>query len=337
MKIEEVGSVRVDLLGGTLDIPPINLVIPEVVTLNLATELKAYVTINTIEEKKIIFNSIDYNLKQSFGLIDFTPENYQSDLFGKLNFLARIVGTFPLTTGMEIELKSDSPTGAGLGGSSAMGVVLYRALSKVFNLPIERMRSIKVVNEIESIILNSGPAGYQDYFPAMYGGILSLHPTPGEVRVMQHFSPELKQKLETNMSLIYSGETRLSGINNWEVFKGFFDKNDEIIIGLNKIASLSNKAFQSILNKNYTELIDLIAEEGKERAKLFPNILSDKMKSFYSEVREKYPGTGLKVCGAGGGGCFLLIHLPEHKESIEKIVNSFDMKILDFKIALPLK
>ena len=337
MKIEEVGSVRVDLLGGTLDIPPINLVIPEVVTLNLATELKAYVSINTIKENKIIFNSIDYNLKQSFELIEFTPENYQSDLFGKLNFLARIVGTFPLTTGMEIELKSDSPTGAGLGGSSAMGVVLYKALCKIFNLPLERITSIKAVNEIESIILNSGPAGYQDYFPAMYGGILSLHPTPGNIRVEQHFNPELKQKLETNITLVYSGETRLSGINNWEVFKGFFDKNDEVIIGLNKIASLSNKAYQAIMNEKYNEVIDLIAEEGRERAKLFPNILSDKMKSFYSEVSNKFPGTGLKVCGAGGGGCFLLIHLPEYRESIQKIVPLFDMKILDFKIAFPLK
>ena len=37
------GSVRVDLLGGTLDLNPINLILPNVVTLNLATSLKAKV------------------------------------------------------------------------------------------------------------------------------------------------------------------------------------------------------------------------------------------------------------------------------------------------------
>ena len=43
------GSVRVDLLGGTLDLVPINLILPNVVTLNLATSLKAKVTISPID------------------------------------------------------------------------------------------------------------------------------------------------------------------------------------------------------------------------------------------------------------------------------------------------
>ena len=43
------GSVRVDLLGGTLDLVPINLILPDVVTLNLATSLKAKAVITSTD------------------------------------------------------------------------------------------------------------------------------------------------------------------------------------------------------------------------------------------------------------------------------------------------
>ena len=49
MQVTNQGSVRVDLVGGTLDIEPINLIIKNVVTLNVATGLKASVTLSKTE------------------------------------------------------------------------------------------------------------------------------------------------------------------------------------------------------------------------------------------------------------------------------------------------
>jgi D-glycero-alpha-D-manno-heptose-7-phosphate kinase len=48
MQVTSEGSVRVDLVGGTIDLEPINLILPNVVTLNVATSLKAKVEL--IEE-----------------------------------------------------------------------------------------------------------------------------------------------------------------------------------------------------------------------------------------------------------------------------------------------
>ena len=45
MKIEESGSVRIDLLGGTLDLHPIGLLTPRSCTLNFATSLKTRVLV----------------------------------------------------------------------------------------------------------------------------------------------------------------------------------------------------------------------------------------------------------------------------------------------------
>ena len=58
--VEVVGSVRVDLLGGTLDLNPINLILPNVVTLNLATSLKAKVKVSEIDFDGIEIKSLDY-------------------------------------------------------------------------------------------------------------------------------------------------------------------------------------------------------------------------------------------------------------------------------------
>lgn len=102
------------------------------------------------------------------------------------------------------------------------------------------------------------------------------------------------------------------------------------------MAGLSFSAYQAIKRDDFSELIKLIAMEGEERAKLFPNILSEKMNDCYQKVLNSYPKTGLKVCGAGGGGCFLLIHRPEDRTGIEKLILDSSMDLLNFKIAPPL-
>ena len=57
------GSVRVDLIGGTLDIYPINVVLDDVYTINCATSLMATVEVEDFDDEKIVIDSKDYLLK----------------------------------------------------------------------------------------------------------------------------------------------------------------------------------------------------------------------------------------------------------------------------------
>lgn len=334
--VEVKGSVRVDLLGGTLDLNPINLIIPNIVTINLATSLKAVAKISSIEKNGLEIISKDYSSTNFFSFEDITESNINSSFFGPLSFVVQIVNIFKPNHGLRIELESGSPPGAGLGGSSAMGVTLYKALSQFFNLPFDEMTSFKKVNSIEAKILDSGPAGYQDYFPALYGGILALTPELGDINVEQLYSIELKKYLESNLTLVYSGETRHSGFTNWEVYKGFFDKDVMIRKGLTRIAELSYQAYEAIKRKDFSGLSDLISLEGSCRKELFPSILSPNMKNLYNEIKTEVPELGIKVCGAGGGGCFLLVHSEDSRQDVQKLVNEKGMKVLDFKIEAPL-
>lgn len=328
------GSVRVDLLGGTLDLNPINLIIPHVVTLNLATSLKAKVALSEIDFDGLEIVSKDYQSTERFYSKDINEENFHNGFFGKLSFVVQIFDLFKLHRGLRVELESGSPPGAGLGGSSAMGVTIFHALCKWTKTPLNKIEAIQKVNGLEGRILDSGPAGYQDYYPALFGGVLALVPKPGMIEVNQMFDPALKSHLEENLTLVYSGDTRLSGINNWEVYKAFFNKESHVRLGLNKIAELSHQAYQAMINKKYTELPKLIAEEGAERKKLFPGIMTPSMLKLEEELKGKIHG--IKVCGAGGGGCFLIAHPNENKAQVEAMVRKHSMTLLTFSVEPPL-
>lgn len=337
MQVTNSGSVRVDLVGGTLDIEPINLILENVVTLNVATSLKANVELIKTDYDGIEIHSQDYGKIYSWKASELTRHNIlYSGIFKEMTFILQILTLFNIHSNLRINLSSGAPAGSGLGGSSAMGVTLYKALCEFTETSFDIRSAVQRVKGVESRILNQGVAGYQDYYPALTGGILSIVGREGYIDVEQLYTPELKNYLEKHLSLIYSGQSRASGINNWEVYKGFFDKNPKIIDGLKKIAEISHKTYLAIKNNNYDEIASLIAQEGVAREELFPGISTDKIKEFVSEVKRESDVFGTKMCGAGGGGCFLLVHNGESHFLIEDKAKKYGMNVLPFEIELPL-
>lgn len=335
--IKESGSVRVDLLGGTLDLVPINLILPNVTTINVATSLKAEVEILEGDKNEVKIISEDYSKTVTYKSEDFTNEKLLGNYFEAFTLVVQILDYFEVHGGVILKLSSGSPPGAGLGGSSTMGMTLYKALCRYKGIELERARAIDVVRGVEGRILNSGPAGYQDFYPAVYGGVLCLEARLGGIEVNQLYNEDLKKYLETHVALIYSGKTRLSGINNWEVYKAFFDGNIEVREGLSEIASLSSQAKEAIVSKDYGKLLSLISREGECREKLFSNIVTDEMSTLFKELRGKGLNIGMKVCGAGGGGCFL-VTFPNKEDRIvvENFANKLEMSVLDFVVEAPL-
>ena len=45
----------------------------------------------------------------------------------------------------------------------------------------------------------------------------------------------------------------------------------------------------------------------------------------------------MKVCGAGGGGCFIIAHNPQDRDKIRELVSlEDDMRVLEFEVDEPL-
>lgn len=337
MQVTNQGSVRVDLVGGTLDIEPINLIIKNVVTLNVATGLKASVTLSKIAFNGIEIHSKDYNKSYKYEAADLTEDRvvYKNE-YAEMSFVLQILRLFNINSGLKLELASGAPAGSGLGGSSAMGVTLYRALCNFTGHNYDRHTAVVRVKAVESRILNQGMAGYQDYFPALTGGVLAVRGVEGEIKVEQLYSDELKNVLEAHLTLISSGQSRASGINNWEVYKAFFDKKPEVVQGLTRIAEISHATYLAIKDRQWDEMLQNIALEGLEREKLFPGITTEKIRLFTAELKKEGNVLGLKMCGAGGGGCFILVHKGLDPNLIETKVRAHGMEILPFKVEAPL-
>lgn len=337
MQVTETGSVRVDLVGGTLDLEPINLIIPNVVTLNVATSLKAEVTLEKTEAQNIVIESLDYKKTYQFDSTQITDEDlYFKNTFEEMTFVLQILDLFNVRSGMKVELKSGAPAGSGLGGSSAMGITLYKALCKFFDKEFEVASAVQQVKSIEGRILNRGMPGYQDYFPAAVGGVLCLKGESLGINVEQLYSSELKEFLEKHVTLVYSGISRNSGINNWDVYKGFFDQEPEIQKSLREIAEVSYKTYLAIKDKDYKSVLNFIGKEGELRKSLALNIVPGEVSVWYDGLKHEGIVEGMKMCGAGGGGCFILVHQQENREEILKRIEDSQFKKLDFEILGPL-
>lgn len=336
MSVTKSGSVRVDLVGGTLDIEPIHLILPNVVTINVATGLKAKVSVDIRDDQAINILSEDYNTEYNYKLSDFTQANlYQNDFFKEMTFICQLLALFQLDQGLDIKLSSNAPAGSGLGGSSSMGVVFYEAMSELVGRKTDPKSTVKMVKATEGRILNQGMPGYQDYFPALTGGVLALKAKTGDIEIEQLYTNELKEFLENHITLVYSGLSRSSGINNWSVYKSFFDKDEKVRGAMEEIARLSYETYERLKAKDYQALINLIHAEGETRKTLASTIVPNEVDEVFQSLRAKFSEIGMKMCGAGGGGCFILAHKAQDKEQIQREIEKTPMKVLEFKIDSP--
>src|SRR5690606_31815963 len=114
--------------------------------LNLATELKAKVILTECNSDGIEIESLDYGTKQFWPQSEMTPKNMASEHFGPFKFVLQIFDHFKVHKSINAKLESGSPPGAGLGGSSAMGVTLYKALCEWSGRNFDRAEAIRTVN-----------------------------------------------------------------------------------------------------------------------------------------------------------------------------------------------
>ncbi len=169
MIITSKAPCRVDMAGGTLDIWPLYLFHEGATTVNFAVNRYASCTLRTRADAKLVFQSRDLKLTESFD----SPDHLRAAKTYKLPLLAHLVNYFAPSTGLEIDTDSQAPAGAGIAGSSTLIIAVASALNKLTGrkLPIEKLREI--AQNVEAQIIRV-PTGAQDYYPAMYGGVLAI-------------------------------------------------------------------------------------------------------------------------------------------------------------------
>src|SRR5277367_1862783 len=314
---------RADLAGGTIDLWPLYLFHSGAITLNFAVNILTTCRITPLKGRGIYVRSLDTNKEEHFPNF----EALRTARRFRLPLAARLLQFFAPKEGLLIETDSESPAGAGISGSSALMIATTAALARFTdrNLTLEQMRVI--AQNIEAQIIHV-PTGCQDYYPALYGGVSAIHlDADGVHRTGVPVAPE---EIETRFLLAYTGAPRQSGINNWEVFKAHINGDKTVFRNFEKIAAIARDMRQAFLSRDWNGVARLLRAEWKLRRTNAPGIttlLIDKLIA----VAQKNGGRAAKVCGAGGGGCVLLMVEEGAKDAVSRAVSQAGGRMLPLK------
>jgi D-glycero-alpha-D-manno-heptose-7-phosphate kinase len=315
---------RIDLAGGTLDIWPLNLFFDSAVTVNMAVSITVKATVTGREDGRIVLESKDQKTRVEFDNAEAIHHNH------RLGLLSRIAEKFVRDgRGYSALTESSAPAGAGLAGSSALNVALCVAFSETTKQKLAIREIIEVAKDIEAAHLRI-PTGLQDYGAAVYGGVNAFHFPPGGME--RERLDGAAQWLSENVALFYSGASRSSGINNWEMFKRVTENHKPTVAKFAQIAKLALLAREALSEKDYASFTSTVDAEWKTRKALFPEI-STPLIDCAITAGKKAGARSARICGAGGGGCFFLIAGPKEREKVIVAVTTQGARHLPFRVS----
>ncbi len=304
-KVQARAPIRIDLAGGTLDMWPLHLFLTEPVTCNVAIGMYA----ETILSAELAAPSWTLNGE----VFDKIPQD-QGLITQALKYLAQRLDCTQLA--IVLETKAESPIGAGLGGSSALAITLIAACDALVQkfqggVLLSHAELVATVRDLETRVI-AVPAGEQDYWSACKGGGSELVWCPGGVqhRALPH---HIIQGFLDRSRLYYSGVSRNSGINNWLLFQDCINQKNDVRACLQQISDNTHTLIQCLLQEDWWGVLAAIRQEMKLRCMLASTMTTPELDAAFMRAESLLPGVAVKICGAGGGGCFFLFH-PEMKD-----------------------
>jgi len=310
--------VRADLAGGTLDLWPLYLFHPGSRTVNVAISFYAESEVSETGDESISIHLTDQQYRQTYG----SPHELAAD--PKAALLHRAVEHFHLR-GLHITTRTDAPRGSGLGGSSALTITLVRALSEIAGKPVEGDELIFLVRDLETRLLGV-PAGIQDYYPPVYGGLAALHLEPG--LPVRHPISLPVHDLAAHMLMHYTGIAHFSGTNNWEMYKRQIDGDRQVAEGLRKIAGSAMEMERALTAGNFEAAGQALGREWENRKALIEGISTPEIDAAITAAVGAGAWAG-KVCGAGGGGCIVFLMPPDRKQDVSRALANAPGRVLD--------
>jgi D-glycero-alpha-D-manno-heptose-7-phosphate kinase len=278
--IRASAPTRLDFGGGWTDVPPF----PEErggFVCNLAVERRATVTLTTAAP-------------------DAPPPDALTA--AALRHAAR---HRPSLDGLTAHNHSDFPTGAGLGGSSAAGVATAAAIAAHTGEALtpaqlaERSRTVEV-DEL------GVAGGRQDHYAAAFGGALGLAFTSTTTVDKIDLNSDTIRSLESQITVIYSGESRISGETITAVLDAYASRVPRVVQALDRMAALARQMHRALGHGNLAELAALVDEHWHHQRSLHPAITTDRIDAIEAAVRAA-GATGFKALGASGGGCVIAL------------------------------
>lgn len=207
---------------------------------------------------------------------------------------------------VRVDLHSESPIGAGLGGSGAVGVALVGALAALTERNMTRREIADLAHEIEVQDLGIS-GGKQDQYAAAFGGFLALSFLGDGVQVKRlDLSPDRITELEARSVVVYSGQSRMSGDIHGKVQEAYHAGNADALHALATIRSVAREFCETLQTGAIDVLGELLNANWEAQKRLHSATTNERVDMFFDAAR-KAGALGGKALGAGGGGCLYFL------------------------------
>ncbi len=318
---------RVDLAGGTLDIFPLYLLVPDAMTVNAAIRVASTVWVRPVRGPSRLVS--DSSARRSEA-----PDTHGFPAKGEFGLVAAVLRRYPPRAGIELRFRSDAPVGSGIGASSALLVAVMLAMSRLSGERKGWRETAREAMEIEGAYLRN-LTGTQDHIAALRGGIQGIRYLPGRVEA-ERIGPESPagRMLAAHGFLAGTGRSHFSAGLNWRMIRGAIDGNPDLLRRFRGIAAAARDAWEAVSAGEILPLGRAVAREWAIRRTLARGISTRSVDGLFSSPGFRSRVSGAKLCGAGGGGMiFGLLRESGDREKVERTLARRGYSPLPFRIS----
>ncbi len=321
VRIDSSAPTRIDLAGATFDIWPLYLYHDDAQTLNVAISLRAACRVSSRSDTRVSITSSDTGHSVEVDHWSSLPDGQALGLLGRILRFYRVAG-------LDLVTRSDSPIGAGIAGSSALAIAVCGALERWVEGHRSADELLTVAMNVEAQAIGV-PTGVQDYRPALYGGVAAVELGVDQIR---HVRLDLDvDALERRLVVAYTGASRHSGLNNWEITKRHIDGDADVYDAFERIRDEAVKVRRALSEGDWAGVAAGIDAEWSHRKKLAPGVTTPVIDALIVRARQA-GATAAKVCGAGGGGCLFCLAEPAAVPGVQATLRDAGATVLDCRI-----
>jgi mevalonate kinase len=278
----------------------------------MAIDKRVYARVEKRNDSRLHVRSMDLNLEVFFENGSFRVE--QGDLKeAKMKFepvkqaIEKVMEKHGQRVGLDIEINSTVPVGAGLGSSAAVIAATTAATGAILGVKLSKEDILRITYAAEKIV-HGTPSGVDPAISTM-GGTMLFQMDTG-------FKP---LEVKTNIPLII-GDTGVERSTRVQV-----EKVRDLVDKYPRVTEHLMKAAREIVLR----AIDALKENDLETLGTMMNInhallygigVSDESLEWLANAARKAGALGAKLTGAGGGGCMIALAREEKLEQVSEAI-----------------
>ncbi|MHA1737669.1 MAG: galactokinase [Candidatus Heimdallarchaeota archaeon] len=309
-----------------------------------AIDLRTNISVQQLDQKKIIVHSKDMNTSDEFSIETEIP--LIGNEYDYLRAIITVLKKEDLVTkipGFKVEISSKVPIGSGLSSSAALLVAWLTALNDQLYLNLSSEDVADLTFKAENKILGIN-CGIMDQYASSLGGIFSLDCDGPPYQIIKHekvlsglvigdslVRRSANEPLTAMKNQIFSGYDKVSqktnyifknlSLKNLEEVKSFITKTEyQRLEGVVKIRDYTTQASNELSKQKNHDLVLLGDLLTKQHIALRDNLeVSIPKLDQLVDVSIQAGALGAKLSGAGFGGC-IIAYAPNKEKEVAKAI-----------------